>query len=149
MCVSKSFQRSQLCVWLVLLLMSKRAIETERSVQILILSPKKKKCLRVERTWVYDNNKYSQRYNSISSASFSEKSDILDSLSELTFSCPLSASSVAYFFTYSAPKKPISSFRERSTLLLTGHFFLILFGLVQIHRSCVPVQRVYGIGVGE
>lgn len=43
----------------------------------------------------------SRRYNSMSSASFSEKSDILDSLSELTFSWPRSASSVAYFFTYS------------------------------------------------
>lgn len=43
----------------------------------------------------------SLRYNSISSASFSEKSDMLDSLSELTFSCPRNASSVAYFRTYS------------------------------------------------
>lgn len=43
----------------------------------------------------------SLRYNSISSASFSEKSDILDSLSELTFSWPRKASSVAYFLTYS------------------------------------------------
>lgn len=46
---------------------------------------------------------FSLGYNSISSASFSEKSDILDSLSELTlFSWPLNASSVAYFLTYSA-----------------------------------------------
>lgn len=43
-----------------------------------------------------------RRYNSMSSASFSEKSDMLDSLSELTLvSCPRRASSVANRRTYS------------------------------------------------